>query len=197
MEKIRSTKLVLGNDYNKRATNQKLYLLPHQTELADVNEALGGVKVCKHAMMALLRYGRRAWDTCKKSVDNGTIPEHGLTGKVNVRSKRFKEEVEPGLLEFFNTVVVPLSGARPSRATAENSGAVIRDYENTLELDPEWTKRRLFARYCYDLGYHVIQGAGGAVKFEERVDAEWTESGAECGARCSLTAFFYYWKRTS
>jgi hypothetical protein len=41
-----------------------------------------------------------------------------------------------------------------------------------LELDPEWTKRRLFGKYCFDLGYTVKQSASGAVKITARVDEE-------------------------
>jgi hypothetical protein len=75
MEKIRATKLILCDDYKKRYTsNLKLYLLPYKTELTEVTEALGDITICKFAMVALLRYGLRAWDTCNKTaVDNGTI----------------------------------------------------------------------------------------------------------------------------
>jgi hypothetical protein len=196
MEKIRATKLILGNDYKKRYTGDlKLYLLPYKTELTEVTEALGDITICKFAMMALLRYGKTAWYNCKIAVDNGTIPEHGLKGKASVRSKKFKQEVEPGLEDFFRTVILPLSGPRPTRATAEESGAVIRDSEDTLELDPEWTKRRLFGKYCFDLGYTVKQSASGAVKVDIRVDEEWVTGGGDNAPHCSWTAFWNYWKR--
>jgi hypothetical protein len=192
MEKIRSTQLVLNR---KRYSNQKLFFLPYKTELVEVTEALGNVLVCKYAMQTLLRYGKGAWDTCRLSVENGTIPEHGLKGRCSVRSKKFKREVEPGLVNFFATVVVPLSGPRPTRATAEESGAVIRDSEDTLELDPEWTKRRLFGKYCFDLGYSVKQSASGSVKITVRADEEWVTGDAEPGSHCSWSAFWSYWKR--
>jgi hypothetical protein len=192
MEKIRSTQLVLNT---KRYSNQKLFFLPYKTELVEVAEALGNVVVCKYAMQTLLRYGKGAWDTCRLAVESGTVPEHGLKGKASVKSKKFKEQVEPGLVHFFETVVVPLSGPRPTRATAEESGAVIRDSEDTLELDPEWTKRRLFGKYCFDLGFTVKQSASGAVKITERQDEEWVTGGAEPGSHCSWSAFWCYWKR--
>jgi hypothetical protein len=118
-----------------------------------------------------------------------------LKGKTSVRSKKYKEEVEPGLVEFFQKVVVPLSGPRPTRATAEESGAVIRDSKDTLELDPEWTKRRLFGKYCYDLGYTVKQSANGTIKFGFRADEEWVAGGTENGPRCSWASFLNFWKR--
>jgi hypothetical protein len=118
-----------------------------------------------------------------------------LKGKSTVKSKKFKEEVEPGLLNFFETVVLPLSGPRPTRAMAEESGAVMRDSEDTLELDPEWMKRRLLGKYCFNLGYSVKQSASGAVKIDGRVDEEWVASGAKNEPYCSLTTFWNYWKR--
>jgi hypothetical protein len=192
MEKIRSTQLVLKK---KRYSNQKLFFLPFKTELVEVTEALGDVTICQHAMMILLRFGRSAWATCRLAVENGTIPEHGLKGKATVKSKKFKLEVEPGLMDFFKKVVVPLSGPRPTRATAEESGAVIRDSEDTLELDPEWTKRRLYGKYCFDLGYSVTQSASGVVRIEVREDEEWVTGGAERGSHCSWSAFWNYWQR--
>jgi hypothetical protein len=152
MEKIRGTKLLVEKRGEKP---QPVYFIPYKTELTEIAKELGNVKICKYALMALFRYGKRAWETCRLAVDNGTIPEHGLKGKQNVRSKTFKLEVEPGIKAFFETVVLPLSGPRPTRFTREASGAIVRDLEDTLELDPEWTKRRLFGRYCYDLGYWV------------------------------------------
>jgi hypothetical protein len=75
--------------------------------------------------------------------------------------------------------VMPLSGPRPTRSTRQQSGAIkVRDYEDTVELDPEWTKQ-LFARYCYDLGYDV---AKGSMVVRRREDQEWLdESGLEYG----------------
>jgi hypothetical protein len=108
---------------------------------------------------------------------------------------KYKEEVEPGLVDFFEKVVVPLPGPRPTRATADESGAVIRDSEYTLELDPEWTKQRLLGKYCYDLGYTVKQSASGTIKFDIRADEEWVTGGTEYGLRCSWASFLTFWKR--
>jgi hypothetical protein len=192
MEKIRGTKLVLKP---KQHGNQPLYFLPYKTELTEVANELQDFKLCKFAMMALLRYGKTAWSTCKLAVENGTVPEHGLKGKANVRSKKFKQDVEPGLKAFFATVVLPLSGPRPTRFTRQESGAITRDSEDMKELDPEWTKRRLFGRYCYDLGFNVEQSASGAVKIHKREDEEYPAGGgAEYGSHCSLTAFWNYWE---
>jgi hypothetical protein len=117
MEKIRGAQLLLKK---KRYSNETLFFLPYKTEVTEVTEALGDVMVCKYAMITLLRFRVGAWDTCKLAVDNATLPQHDLKRKTSVRSKKYKEEVEPGLVNFFQKVVVLLSGPRPTRATADN-----------------------------------------------------------------------------
>ncbi len=184
MEKIRGAQLLLNN--KTRICNKKGFFLPYRAEVTEVTKAFGLVTVCKYAMTTLLRYGNCAWDTCKVAVDNATMPEYGVKGKSSLRSlKKYKEEVKPGLIGFFQNVILPLLGQHPTRATAEDYGAVIWDSEDTLELDPEWTKRRLFGRYCYDLGYTVKQSANGSVKFDIQADDEWATDGIEKGMHCS------------
>jgi hypothetical protein len=116
--------------------------------------------------MTVLPMRKTAWLTCKQAVDSGTTPQHGLKGQECARSNKFRNEVEPGLKEFFDTVVIPLSGSRPTSLTREQSGAIGVDFldEDLTELDPEWTKRRLFGRYCYDLGYSVTKRSSMKVK---------------------------------
>jgi hypothetical protein len=111
-----------------------------------------------------------------------------------MRSRRFKTEVEPGLKDFFSTVVLPLSGPRPTRWTRQESGAVDEaDFEDVSELDPEWTKRRLFGRYCFDLGHHVTKAS--SMQVTKRTDQDWLESGAVYGHICSWGFFWGYWRR--
>jgi hypothetical protein len=184
MEKIRGTRLL---EEKRGERPQPVCFIPHKTEFAEVAQELTILKVCKHALMALLRCGKHAWDT-------GTIPEHGLKGKENVRSKKFKEEFAPGLKEFFESAALPLSGPRPTRFTRQESGAVARDSEVTKELDPGWTKRRLFGKHCCDLGCTVSQSGSGAVKVTQRVDGNFPAGCDDCGLHCSLTALWNCWK---
>jgi hypothetical protein len=199
MEKIRATRLVLGENNRQKNRFLPLFFIPFTTELPEVAEVLGDVKICKCAMMTVLRMGRTAWSTCKQAVDSGSNPQHGLKGQECARSKKFKNEVEPGLKEFYTNVVFPLSGPRPTRSTRQQSGAAyteaqdLDEEDDFTELDPEWTKRRLFGRYCFDLGYSVTKGS--IVEVKRRVDADWTASGAEYGSVCSWAFFWGYWRR--
>jgi hypothetical protein len=80
MEKIcAATKLVVGNGSNK--DNLLLYFIPFKREIHKVSTMLGDVKICKFAMMTVLRIGRTAWSTCMEAVESGLTPQHGLKGK--------------------------------------------------------------------------------------------------------------------
>ena len=108
--------------------------------------------------------------------------------------KKFKLQVEPGLKQFFESVISTFSGPRPTRSTRQQSGAIDEeDFEDVTELDPEWTKRRLFGRYCWDLGYLVVEGSGTKVLL--RKDEDWLTSGAEYDHVCSWGFFWSYWNR--
>jgi hypothetical protein len=105
-------------------------------------------------------------------------------------------QVEPGLKEFYASVVLPLSGLHPTCSTRQQSGAA--DAEEDLEdaftkLDPEWTKRQLFGRYCWDLGNLVTKGSTMEVK--RRQDKDWLASEVEYGQVCLWGFFWGYWRQ--
>jgi hypothetical protein len=72
--------------------------------------------------------------------------------------KKFKNLVEPGFMEFYANVVLPLSGLRRTHSTWQQAGATVEDFEDTSELDPAWTKQQLSGRYYFDLGYMWQKG---------------------------------------
>ncbi len=77
-EKICATKrVVVGDDSRQRNPNLPLYFLPFTTELPAVVMVLGSVKVCKHAMMALLRHGRRHGTLARNPSTMGRFPSTG------------------------------------------------------------------------------------------------------------------------
>ena len=81
MEKIRATNLLLAVSPELVGPELPLYFIPFTTELPEVADGLREVKICKYAMMLILRMGRTAWLTCKHAVDSGTTPQHGMKGK--------------------------------------------------------------------------------------------------------------------
>jgi hypothetical protein len=117
----------------------------------------------------------------------GAPPDHGLKGKENVRSKIFKQEIEPQLAEFFEDTVLTLSGPRPTRFAREAGGDVeIRDDNDIQELDPEWMKRCLYSKYCWDQGHHVQGDFKGNTRIARRVDNTWIQSAAKDPEWCRL-----------
>ena len=116
-----------------------------------------------------------------------------MKGQECARSTKFKNEVEPGLQDFFARIVLPLSGPRPCRPTRQQSGPIKKeDFEDTSELDPEWTKRRLFGLYCFDLGHTVTKESN--IRVKRREDQDWLEFGAEYGQVCLWGFFWGYWR---
>jgi hypothetical protein len=132
MEKIKVGKLL-----NRVVRDSKVYSLPFMTEIFELAESLAGIKICKNALMAIFRIGRGFWKICERAAaTTGTAPKHALKGKENVRSKIFKQEIEPQLAEFFEDTVLTLSGPRPTRFAKEAGGDVeIRDSNNIQEFD--------------------------------------------------------------
>jgi hypothetical protein len=154
IEKIHATKLC-----HVVVKELPMYCLPFTTELQEVAEVLGEVKICKFAMMVVLRMSRRPWFTCKQAVDSGTNPQHELKGRECPRSNNFKLQVEPGLQQFFKSVILPLSGPCPTHSTKEHSGAINKeDFEDFTKQDLEWRNRQLFGKYCWDLGFWYSKG---------------------------------------
>jgi hypothetical protein len=59
-----------------------LYFIPFTTELPEVLQVLGNVKICKYAMMAVLQMGKVAWKTCKQAVESGMLPPACMVVKI-------------------------------------------------------------------------------------------------------------------
>jgi hypothetical protein len=57
--------------------------------------------VCTNAMASLLDIGRGQWDTCRKAVKTGTVPQHGNSKKRGAAGKIFDNKVGIDLHEFF------------------------------------------------------------------------------------------------
>jgi hypothetical protein len=127
MEKIKVGKLLNGV-----IGDSKVYSLPFTTEIIELAEEFEGIKICNNALMAVFRIGRGFWKTCERAAATGTAPEHGLKGKENVRSKVFKQEIEPQLAEFFEDTVLTLSGPRPIDLQGKRQEATWRYATTTI-----------------------------------------------------------------
>jgi hypothetical protein len=121
-----------------------------------------------------------------------------------VCSKKFQRNVAPLLKVFFETEMKECSGPRPTKLVREVTQVGIRDDDNIEELDPEWTKRRCYARFLWNQGFLYGGDGKGNITITEKTDETWEEpqqtDDEDTVARkdriCSWTTFRDYWKRT-
>ena len=148
--------------------------------------------VCKDAISLLLDYGRIRWRTCVNAVLNNKLPAHGNKGKVLGPAKRFQEEVKDDLHAFFEEIK-QFGMPTATRAVREATGTGLRDgEEGTIELPTSWSKRAVFARFCYERGYIITSNARGNIQKTERSDAEWRIENKK--TICSWWKFLKFWE---
>jgi len=69
----------------------------------------------------------------------------------------------------------------------------LRDAEvDVVELPTAWSKRAMYARFCYERGYVMTTNARGAYVKTERSDAQWNEENEK--TICSWKKFLSFWE---
>jgi hypothetical protein len=106
--------------------------------------------------------------------------------------KLFKEEIEPHLRPFFEDYLKTMAGPRATRFVGEATGVSTRDDDvEILELDPEWSKRRCYRKWCYKNGYKLTASARSTITYEKRTNVP---DDFEYGKLCCWAKFLDYWK---
>jgi hypothetical protein len=148
---------------------------------AIVIEALQKHKICKSALMELMSVGKDWWRTCRNHLNRGTVPVHGLKNKPSNRKRKFRDEEEAYLIEFFVDIK---EFAEPS-ATGEKS---THNDDTELEYLPtSWSRLKLYQRYACTRGWDAATDNIGSTVLAPRA--------GEVQLRlCSWPSFFYYWK---
>ena len=149
--------------------------------------------VCRHAIAVLIDYGRKKWRTCQAALAANRLPIHGNKGKTMLGpSKHVTDEVKGGLHDFFHEIK-QFGMPKTTRFVREETGSGLRDEEeNLLELPTCWSKRSIYARFCYERGFVITNSGGGIKKQEERTDEAWgTQQHKKI---CSWPTFLYFWK---
>jgi hypothetical protein len=78
-------------------------------------------------------------------------------------SKHVTDKVKGGLHDFFHEIK-QVGMPKATRFVREETGSGLRDEEeNLLELLTCWSKRSIYARFCYKRGF-VITNSGGGIK---------------------------------
>jgi hypothetical protein len=201
MERIRNVNVII----NKLLPTKEKLGRKFQSELKGrlVSDQLNDILVCKSSLMNILLSKRIFWRTCETAVNNGSIPHHaGNKGKEAHSRKVFKTQVEPALKVFFDDMLLKLAGVRPTRyvrnLVKRVSGQMevqneVRDDNDFLELDPEWTKRRCFSMFCFDQEFKLKLDSKRRQTLEKRDDNVWKEGDQIFGRICSWPKFLSYW----
>jgi hypothetical protein len=132
--------------------------------------------VCKNAISILLDYGRYKWRTCQTAVLKNRLPEHGNKGKLNGPNIGFATEVKVDLHEFFHQIK-QFGSPKTTRFVREETGSGLRDdEENLLELPTCWSKRGVYARFCFERGFVITSTHSGKTTKSPRTDQLWNEN---------------------
>lgn len=165
--------------------------------LEDTNPLLKEIEtslICNSALMTILGYGQTFWNKVSVHAREGSVPQHGLLGRLAHNS--ISETQQMNLHLFFANIELHAEPT-PMRFIREKTGTLTeRDKKDIKLLPPYFTKRSLYRRYCYDQGWLVSTNHKGSPnKKKERDDKSWESLEVERGEICSWATFNVFWKR--
>mmetsp|Transcript_13023 Transcript_13023/g.14457 ORF Transcript_13023/g.14457 Transcript_13023/m.14457 type:complete len:146 (+) Transcript_13023:638-1075(+) len=102
----------------------------------------------------------------------------------------------PGLEQYFKESILVLTGPRPTRKTrdAVSRRVVWRDTKEKIELDPGYSKRRLYGSYAFCNGWIVKKDLDGkTILLACTIEDGWD---GVPNLICSNSTFSNYWLKT-
>jgi len=81
---------------------------------------------------------------------------------------------------------------RATRIVREATQTSLRDDNNLYDLPTYMMRRGLYKEFCYGRGQLVTYTNKGNVKFEQRMDQEWSGESLHCPA---LSTFIAFWDK--
>jgi len=183
---------------NKSATQRIPARLYYQVQLGEAD-----ISVCLSSFRNLFGLFQRQWVNLKKSIDNNYKPGplvHGNIGTHHRSDSSKATKATPSVVAFLEGVSVSHGEAYATRFIREITGMSIRkEEEGQVELPSSFTKRKLYAQYCYSRGYKVKASAKGSCGktegYEVRPidDVLWPEGSVPLPV-CSWKDFHVIWK---
>ena len=177
------------------------FLLPKCAPLVDDGEEdQEEVLICRNALMELLCVGRRMWTTAMNCP--GMV--HKATGKRSNRTIALGEAYES--LNSFFADLAQEAAPFARRVIREETGMTVRDDNpNDVALPPHMTKRRCYARWCWERGWRVtkknrtLTWYDALADFPQRENDDASEvplwpTGSESKTIVHWTTFLYFWK---
>ena len=171
-EQLTKTKIL-----NSRQTDGKDAIFPFPvpffaTNIEETDKKLNSIFICKGSLSALHHYGRKGFEALVRHAKNKTRPVHGNAGRVNSITNIHRENVIPLLEDFFCKEVLPYAGPRPTLFT---HNFFTKKNEETpsngvQELDPGYTKSRLYSSFAWNHGWVVKYDSRGRSATVKRTD---------------------------
>jgi predicted DNA-binding antitoxin AbrB/MazE fold protein len=185
---------VWAKEHSHSSTKRKGYLLQIKATVPSSDEALPledeanvqPLKACKHAMMLILGIGKSRWSASAKHAAANTFPVHGLKGKPTNKNAKKKARVEFDYRDYF---------AKLQDDSGELTDVELREgEEEKIELPDHMTKRGLYKKFCWELGWKLVCDVKGNYTRSPRpYDMEFLE-GSERKETGAWSSFNKYWE---
>jgi hypothetical protein len=164
----------------------------------------GGINhaVCMNTFRNLYGVFRKSWSRISRACSNYSAGPmiHGNTGRRNRAATAFSTIAKPSVVSFLSDLADRHGESYATRFIREVTGMSLRNTEERLvELPSHFTKRQLYAQYCFTRGYKVKADAKGSYgrlseyNFREYDDDLWPP-GSEPLPVCSWSDFLRFWK---
>eukprot|EP00977_Amphora_coffeiformis_P002610 scaffold490_cov186-Amphora_coffeaeformis.AAC.1 len=159
-------------------------------EVDYVNLAFKGI--CASALCTILGYGQTFWMNVSRHARNGTVPSHGLAGRLG--NNALNTQVQMNLHLYFANIE-SLAEPTPMRFIREKTGTLTeRDKKDLKLLPPYFTKRGMYRQYYYELGWNVSTDCKGSPnKQKKRTDDQWALLQQKEESIVSWRTFLNFW----
>jgi hypothetical protein len=146
---------------------------------------------------------RKQWEYLRKSCAEDYVPgpiPHGNLGTQHRKRSSAVVSATPSVIEFLQNASDNYAEPYATRFIREITGMSLREAEEgAVQLPSNFTKRKLYAEYCYSRGYKIKSDAKGSYgninQYQEREHDEllWPEGSSPLPV-CSWKDFLRLWK---
>jgi hypothetical protein len=131
--------------------------------------------ICRNALMVILGIGIRVWNTCKDIMKHG-FKSHGMIGQKNSLNEVIHEDISL-LMEEIQQFAEPIAASYVRDTLLQHKSAAGSNIDpDAVYLPPHWSKRGLYARYCFERGWKIMLHQPQTIITKELCDdSEWTQ----------------------
>lgn len=162
------------------------------------------ISICVNTFRNLFAIGKKKWRNLKEDCfERYHAPGpmvHGNTGNTNRSASLSRSGVRESVVAFLTDISKEHGESYATRFIREISGMSLRkEEEGLVEIPSFFTKRKLYAEYCFSRGYKIKSNAKGSYglisQYELRDfdDLLWPEGSVPLPV-CSWKDFLHIWK---